>query len=205
MVKAADEMKGNGAFGPLTQEVVSSIEALLVVASEPLSASEISDMLAVDLEVVAESISTLRRFYDESRRAFYLAEIGGGYQIRTRPEFESVVKRYIDLSYKERLSKAALEVLAIVAYRQPISRAQITHIRGVNSDATLRLLVERGYIESKERDDGPGKALLFRTTRLFLERLGLYSLEELPPLDEFVPDARVVEDLEEALFSDSSS
>ncbi len=189
----------------LVDKVLPQVEALLVVAPEPLSIVEMSRLLEVDANVVVESVSTLKTFYDETHRAFYLAEIGGGHQIRTRATFESVVKRYINSSYKDRLSKAALEVLAIVAYRQPISRSEITQIRGINSDATVRLLIEKGYIEAKERSDGPGQAWLYRTTRLFLERLGLFSLADLPRLDEFVPDAKAVEDLEEALFSDRES
>ncbi len=189
----------------LVDKVTAQVEALLVVASEPLSVVEMTRLLEVDTNVTSEAVSILKSFYDKTRRAFYLAEIGGGYQIRTRSAFEYVVKRYVDSSYKDRLSKAALEVLAIVAYRQPISKSEITQIRGVNSDATVRLLVERGYVEAKERNDGPGQAWLYRTTKLFLERLGLFSLEDLPSLDAFVPDAKAVEDLEEALFSDGES
>ncbi|SHE75620.1 segregation and condensation protein B [Ferrithrix thermotolerans DSM 19514] len=184
------------------RHLAAQVEALLIVAAEPITADEIAKLVGVEIPFAVEALGCLEEFYEQSRRAFYLAHIGGGFQIRTRPEFEGVVKRYVDFNYSDRLSKAALEVLSIVAYRQPISKAQISQIRGVNSDATVRLLLDKGYLEAKERDSGPGQAYLYRTTKLFLERLGLYSLDDLPKLDGYVPDARFVENLERTLILD---
>jgi segregation and condensation protein B len=182
-----------------------AVEALLLIASEPLSIEELCRHIDVDAALVREALSELDTHYRESKRGFYLAEIAGGYQLRTRPEIYALVRSYVAENYGAKLSRAALETLAIVAYRQPISRTQVSEIRGVNADGVMRLLVTRGYIEATHRDTGPGQAALYSTTTRFLERLGLYSIEELPPLNEFVPTIEDVEALEAALFGDDES
>ena len=125
--------------------------------------------------------------------------MAGGYRFQSHPDQAPYVERFVLEGQSARLSAAALETLAIVAYKQPISRAQIAAIRGVNVDGVVRTLEQRGYIEELARDPGPGQAVLYGTTRLFLERLGLGSLDDLPPLGQFVPGAEVVEQLEHGL------
>lgn len=179
-----------------------SLEALLIVASEPITIKEMGRIAGGNDEDLRQALTTLQREYDESQRGFYLAEIAGGYQLRTRPEFERVVKEYVADTYSARLSGAALETLAVVAYRQPVSRSQISSIRGVNSDGVVRMLAARGYIAPTHRDSGPGQASLYTTTSRFLERLGLYSIDDLPVLSEFVPSIEAAEAIEAALLGE---
>jgi segregation and condensation protein B len=128
-----------------------------------------------------------------------LVKIAGGWRYQTAPDLAAYVERFALEGQSARMSAAALETLAIVAYKQPLSRAQISAIRGVNVDGVMRTLQQRGYIEEVARDPGPGQAVLFGTTTLFLEKLGISSLDDLPPLGEFVPSAEVVEALEQGL------
>ena len=125
-----------------------------------------------------------------------LVKVAGGYRFQSHPDLTGYVERFVLEGQSARLSSAALETLAIVAYKQPISRAQVASIRGVNVDGVIRTLEQRGYIAEIARDPGPGQAVLFGTTSLLLERLGLASLEDLPPIAAFVPGADVVEALE---------
>lgn len=176
-----------------------SVEALLIVATEPITLEEIASISGMTLVEVSSCLSQLGEFYRQSGRAFFLATSGGGYQIRTISEYEGVVRSFVENNYSERLSKAALEVLAIIAYRQPISKAQIAKIRGVNSDSVVKLLQDRGYIETRDRDSGPGQARLYRTTKVFLEKMGIFSLRDLPDISDFVPSAVDVEAIETKL------
>ena len=128
-----------------------------------------------------------------------LAHVAGGYRYQTHPAFAQYVERFVLEGQHVRLSGPALETLAIVAYKQPISRAQVSSIRGVDVESTLSTLVQRGYVAEVARDPGPGLAVLYGTTTTFLERLGLDSLASLPPLGDFVPDAGIVEALERGL------
>jgi segregation and condensation protein B len=130
--------------------------------------------------------------------------VAGGYRYQSHPDLAPYVERFVLEGQSARLSAAALETLAIVAYKQPISRAQIASIRGVDPDAVLRTLQTRGYVDQVGRDPGPGQAVLWGTTRQFLERLGLDSVAELPPIADFVPGAEVVEALEAGLRVDTS-
>ncbi|HWD24426.1 MAG TPA: SMC-Scp complex subunit ScpB, partial [Acidimicrobiales bacterium] len=131
--------------------------------------------------------------------------VAGGFRFQSHPAYAGHVERFILDDAPQRLSGAALETLAIIAYKQPISRAQIAQIRGVNADGVVRMLTERGYIGPVGRDDGPGLAILFGTTSLFLERLGLDRIEELPALEMFVPDVDIVEGLERILRPERES
>jgi segregation and condensation protein B len=131
-----------------------------------------------------------------------LARVAGGYRFQTHPELAPYVERFVLEGQHSRLSVPALETLAIVAYKQPISRGQVSAIRGVNVEATMTTLLQRGYVEEVGRDPGPGQAVLYGTTRLFLERLGLHSVADLPSLGDFIPDASVVEALERGLRID---
>lgn len=178
---------------------LSAIEAVLLVALEPVSAKLLAELLEVSPERVELLCDTLADEYERTERGIQLARIAGGFRLQSHPAYSGYVERFILDDAPQRLSAAALETLAIVAYKQPISRAQIAQIRGVNADGVIRHLTQRGYVEAVGRDEGPGLAVLFGTTDTFLERLGLASLDDLPPLERFVPDAATVELLEEVL------
>ena len=124
---------------------------------------------------------------------------GGGYRYQTHPDLAPYVERFANRDVSHRLSTAALETLAIVAYRQPVSRAQIAALRGVNADGVVRLLEQRGYVVAVGRAQGPGQPVLYGTTDLFLERLGLDDLSQLPPVEDFLPGVDVVAELEDGL------
>jgi segregation and condensation protein B len=145
----------------------------------------------------------LAEAYEAEDRGFVLVKVAGGYRFQSHPDLAPYVERFVLEGQSARLSSAALETLAIVAYKQPISRAQVSAIRGVNVDSVLHTLQQRGLIEEIDRDPGPGLAVLYGTSRTFLERLGLDSLDNLPGLGQFVPGAEVVEALEQGLLPDS--
>ncbi len=176
-----------------------AIEAVVMVATEPVSSQLLSELLEVSVERIEELCAVMSQAYEEEERGFELAHIAGGYRFQSHPAYHGYVERFILDEVPSRLSPAALETLAIVAYKQPISRAQIAQIRGVNADGVIRLLTQRGYVEMVGRDEGPGQAILFGTSQTFLERLGLESIGNLPPLETFVPDVSTVELLEQAL------
>jgi len=176
-----------------------AIEAVVLASTEPVEARLLAQLVELPVTRVEELCDELAREYEESERGFVLAKVAGGYRFQTHPDLAPYVERFVLDGQHARLSGAALETLAIVAYKQPISRGQMSAIRGVNVEATLTTLLHRGYVQEVGRDPGPGAAVLFGTTREFLERLGLPSLDDLPPLGDFVPDASVVEALERGL------
>lgn len=176
-----------------------AIEAVLMVASEPVAPGLLAELLEVPTERIEAICDELAAGYANEERGFVLARVAGGYRFQSHPDQERFVERFMLEGQSSRLSAAALETLAIVAYKQPVSRAQVAAIRGVNVDGVVRALTQRGYIEPVARDPGPGQAVLYGTTPLFLERLGLDNLEQLPPLGDFVPGPEVVEALEEGL------
>ncbi|MBV6507144.1 MAG: Segregation and condensation protein B [Acidimicrobiales bacterium] len=180
-------------------EAKRAIEAVLMVAEEPAEPLLISQLIEQPPEVVEALCHELATEYEREGRGFQLARVAGGYRFQSHEELASYVERFVLVGQTSRLSAAALETLAIVAYKQPISRAQISTIRGVNVDAVMRTLHNRGYVEEIARDPGPGQAVLYGTTRMFLERLALDSVDELPSLGDFVPGADVVEALERGL------
>jgi segregation and condensation protein B len=161
------------------------IEALLFASDAPLSAA---DLLRIDErldeDTVEAVVQELRAEYELSERSFQIYEVAGGYQLLTRPEFVSVLERYDTVPQPARLSAPALEVLAIIAYRQPLGRIEIEDIRGVGSSGVLRTLVDRQLIEPVARGEGLGRPLLYGTTSRFLEHFGFRSLEDLPRPDE---------------------
>jgi segregation and condensation protein B len=179
-----------------------AIEALVLVAEEPLTSHLLAQLLEVAPPVVDELCRELADGYDADGRGFQLVRVAGGWRYQTHPDQAPYVERLVLEGQSGKLSAAALETLAIVAYKQPLSRAQVASIRGVSVDGVMRTLQQRGYIDEIGKDPGPGQAILFGTTRLFLEKLGINSLEELPPLREFVPQADVVEQLERGLRPD---
>lgn len=185
--------------GLVTGDLIRAIEAIIMVATEPVEPSILAQLLEIPVETVIALASELAAAYEEAGHGFQLARIAGGYRYQTHPDMAPYVERFVLDGQRSKLSGAALETLAIVAYKQPISRAQIASIRGVDPDGVLRTLQARGYVDQVGRDPGPGQAVLWGTTASFLEKLGLDSLADLPSIAEFVPDADVVEALEQGL------
>ena len=172
-----------------------ALEALLLLAAEPMSVTDLAQAVGVPEGEVAEALVELAAFYDETGRGFELRELGGGWRYYTRDEYADLVAAYVLEGQQSRLSAAALETLAVIAYRQPIARGRVSAIRGVNVDGVIRTLLGRGLIEEAGHDADSG-AVVFATTSYFLERMGLRSLDELPPLAPHLP---AVEDLEAEL------
>ena len=176
-----------------------AIEAVVMAATEPVESRLLAELLEMPVTRVETLCDELAAEYEDADRGYVLARVAGGYRFQTHPDLAPYVERFVLDGRHSRLSAPALETLAIVAYKQPISRGQVSAIRGVNVEATMTTLLQRGYVEEVGRDPGPGQAVLYGTTTSFLERLGLHSLRDLPPLGDFVPDASVVEALERGL------
>lgn len=183
----------------LGDEVDRALEAIVLVAEEPISTNLLAQLTEVAAAEVYRRLVVLAEGYRQQRRGFQLVEVAGGWRYQSHPELAAYVERYVLDGQSSRLSAAALETLAIVAYKQPVSRAQVASIRGVNADGVMRTLQQRGLITEVARDPGPGLAAMYGTTRLFLERLGLNRIENLPPLGAFVPPGEVLEALEAGL------
>jgi segregation and condensation protein B len=183
----------------VASELVRAIEAIVMVADQPVSVDLLAQLTEVPAARVEELCSELALSYEAEDRGFQLHKVAGGYRYASHEDLAPYVERYVLEGQSTRLSAAALETLAIVAYKQPVSRGQISAVRGVDAEGVLRTLVQRGYVVEVARDPGPGQAVLYGTTQSFLERLGLDRLEDLPVLSQFVPEASVVEALEEGL------
>jgi len=183
-------------------ETVRAIEAIVMVAVEPVAPDLLAQLLEQPTAVIERLCSQLSAAYDEAGHGFQMVKVAGGYRYQSHAELAPYVERFLLDGQRARMSGAALETLAIVAYKQPLSRAQIASIRGVDPDGVLRTLQARGYVTEVARDSGPGQAILYGTTPTFLEKLGLNSLSDLPPIAEFVPGADVVEALEYGLRID---
>ncbi|SNT47276.1 segregation and condensation protein B [Actinomadura meyerae] len=164
-----------------------SIEAILLVVDEPVTEMTLAQLLERPRGEVAETLRELAAEYTEQGRGFDLREVAGGWRFYTRDVCAPVVERFVTDGQQARLTQAALETLAVVAYRQPVSRARVSAIRGVNSDGVMRTLTLRGLIEDAGQDP-ESQAHLYRTTGYFLERLGLRDLDELPELAPYLPD-----------------
>jgi segregation and condensation protein B len=159
-----------------------SLEALLFISDEPVTSAVLAQALGTGRAEVDAWCEELARGYEERGAGITLRNVAGGWRLTTHPEAAPVVEQFVLASRHVRLTKAALETLSIVAYKQPVTRHQVSAIRGVNADGVLRALVDRGLIEEAGRDEGPGRPLLYATTPMFLERLGLASLAALPSL-----------------------
>ena len=180
-------------------DAVRAIEAVVMVSPEPVEPQLLAQLLEVPVATVEALCRRLAETYDDAGHGFQLVRVAGGYRFQSHPDLAPYVERFVLEGQSARLSAAALETLAIVAYKQPVSRAQVAAIRGVDPEGVMRTLQARGYITEVARDPGPGQAVLWGTTPLFLEKLGLNSLADLPPLADFVPGAEVLEALEEGL------
>jgi segregation and condensation protein B len=176
-----------------------AIESIVLVAHDPVPAELLAQLLEQPTVLIEQWCEELASGYAEDAHGFELVHVAGGFRYQTATDLTPYVERFLLHDQRARLSGAALETLAIVAYKQPISRAQVAAIRGVDPDGVLRTLQARGYIDEVGRDPGPGQAILYGTTNSFLEKLGLPSLDDLPPIAEFIPSAEVVEALETGL------
>jgi len=182
------------------------VEALVFAADGPLKTERIAEVLDVDPSVVAESLSALEHDYTESGRGFFLQQVGGGYQLRTRPEYADYLRR-LGRNRPFKFSRPALESLAIIAYRQPITRAEVEYLRGVDSGSVIKTLLEKRLVRILGKKDVPGKPMIYGTTRQFLELFGLPELSALPTLREFselLPEQEFVEGGESLLLVDTA-
>jgi len=165
-------------------ETKSIIEAVLFAADKPVSVEQFAIIVEMDYNTVEKLIHELQQEYDETKRSFQIIEIANGFQICTRSEYASWIKKYYTTEVSSRLSSSSLEALAIVAYKQPVTRAEIEEIRGVSSDSVIHTLLERNLISIIGRKDAPGRPLMYGTTTEFLIHFGLRDLSELPSIDE---------------------
>lgn len=171
----------------LEPELRKALEAILLVVEEPVDANTLAQVLETPTEQVAATLANLREEYLQQGRGFVLREAGGGWRLYTDPGAAAYVERFVTHGKTSRLSQAALETLAIVAYKQPVTRAQISEIRGVEADGAVRSLVSRGLVVELGRDPAPGQPLLYGTSQSFLERLGLSDVSDLPGLPDLAP------------------
>ena len=180
------EVEGETLAIPLA-DLRPALEAVLMVADQPLDEVSLATAVGYPVAEVAEALAALATEYDESGRGFELRNVAGGWRFYTREEFAPVVERFVLDGQQARLTQAALETLAVVAYKQPVSRSRVSAIRGVNVDGVMRTLLTRGLVEEAGTDAETG-AHLYRTTSYFLERIGVTSLDQLPELAPFLPD-----------------
>ena len=176
-----------------------AVEALLFVADEPLSAARVATVLEADVGDVTSALEELAATYQSEERGVQLREVAGGWRFYTHPAYHELIERFVLSWDTRRLSQAALEALSVIAYHQPVTRAGVNAVRGVNSDAVIASLMEKGLVREVGREKSAGNAILYGTTRTFLEKFGLKDLSELPPLDEFAPDAETEQAIRDRL------
>lgn len=160
-----------------------AIEGILFAAGEPVKAAKLAAVLECSTEEAENAVAELKEEYERDHRGFYIIDILEGYQICSRPEYYTYIQEILGEQRLQPLSNAAMEALAIIAYKQPITRGQIEQVRGVNSDGCVNRLFERGLIEEKGRLDAPGRPILYVTTDTFLRSFGLKDPNDLPPID----------------------
>ena len=188
-------------FGGLPDShIPAAIEALLFVSDEPVGALVLADMLEVDVKTVQKALDVLRERLSDEESGVQLREVAGGWRLYTHPRYHALIEKYVISWDTRRLSQAALETLAVIAYCQPITRAGIASVRGVNSDSPVNSLVEKGLVREAGKDSStPGQPMLYATTRSFLEKFGLASVRDLPDIDQFAPDEESRELIRERL------
>jgi len=164
------------------------LEAILLVADEPVPATTLAELVGARLTQVESMLIDLAGEYAAQGRGFVLRAVAGGWRLYTHPAARDVVEAYLRAGTQSRLTRAALETLAVVAYRQPVTRHQVAAVRGVNVDGVFRTLAMRGLIHEVGHEEGPGQAALYGTTPAFLEQLGLNSLDQLPPIKDYLPE-----------------
>lgn len=175
------------------------LESLLFVADRPLNSGRLAQVTEMDESTVKKVLANLAEEYSRKNRGFQLREIGGGWRLYTHPGYASYVEKLVLSSDYRRLTQAALETLAIVAYKQPVARVEINAIRGVNAEAVLSSLIDKELIKEVGRENSPGQPILYGTTQQFLEAFGLKDISELPSLEEFAPDEKTCQQIEERL------
>lgn len=176
-----------------------ALEALLFVSDEPVSIAHLARALEAEEAVVASALSELQAEYLAEERGFQLREAAGGWRLYTHPAYHEQIESYILSWDTRRITQAALEALAVIAYHQPVTRAGVNAVRGVNSEGVISSLVDKGLVRETGRDKNHNNAILYGTTRSFLEKFGLKSLDDLPPLEEFAPDPRTERAIRERL------
>jgi segregation and condensation protein B len=172
----------------------SALEAVLMVVDEPVTELALASALELPVEDVRSHLEALEADYAEAQRGFTLRNVAGGWRVYSRADYAPVVEKFVLDGQQAKLTQASLETLAVIAYRQPVSRARVSAVRGVNVDGVVRTLLSRGLIEELE-DHGESGAILYGTTSYFLQRMGLRSLDELPALAPYLPDADVIDEL----------
>ena len=177
-----------------TPSLRTALEAILMVVDEPVGEVVLAQVNERPTDEVGSALRGLAAEYDEAERGFELRQVAGGWRFYTRASASAYVERFVLDGQHARLTQAALETLAVVAYRQPVSRARVSAVRGVNVDGVMRTLVSRGLVEEAGHD-GEGGSILYRTTSYFLERLGLNSLDDLPELAPFLPELDALDDV----------
>ena len=182
-------------------ELRPALEAVLMVADQPLDAVALATAVGYPVAEVVAALQLLAEEYDEQGRGFELRNVAGGWRYYTRDDYAAVVEGFVLEGQQARLTQAALETLAVVAYKQPVSRARVSAIRGVNVDGVMRTLLTRGLVEEAGEDHSTG-AHLYRTTGYFLERIGVESIDELPELAPYLPDLADLEDELETVASE---
>lgn len=178
---------------------LAALEAVLFVTEHPVPARELAEVLELSVKRVDELLAELDEQLKARNAGLILKTSAGGWRLYSHPDAYSYLERFSSSATARRLSSAAMETLAVIAYRQPVSRSQISDIRGVDSDSAVRTLERLGLVEEKERLNVPGNPAVYRTTDIFLEKLGLHDLADLPPLADHVPPAQFVDTLEESL------
>jgi segregation and condensation protein B len=177
-----------------------ALEAVLMVVEEPVTELALASTLQLPPPQVSSLLAELKDDYERAGRGFELREVAGGWRMFSRAEYAPVVERFVIDGQQARLTQASLETLAVVAYRQPVSRSRVSAVRGVNVDGVMRTLVTRGLVEERGTD-GESGAILYGTTSYFLERLGLTSIDELPALAPFLPEVDALDDMASGVSS----
>jgi segregation and condensation protein B len=178
---------------------LAALEAVLFVTEHPVPITELAEVLELSVPRVEELLDTLRAQMEERESGLVLKAAAGGWRLYSQPDAYPYLERFSSSATARKLSPAAMETLAVIAYRQPVSRGQIAEIRGVDSDSAVRTLERLGLVEEKERLSIPGNPAVYRTTDLFLEKLGVDDLAQLPPLADHVPPAQFVDTLEDSI------
>ena len=176
-----------------------ALEALLLVSSDPVSASVLAQALDIAPGEAASLLAELKVEYEEANRGFQLREVAGGWRLFTHPAYHDVVEAYVLSWDTQKLSQAALETLSVIAYHQPVTRETVKGIRGVNSDGVISSLVDKGLVREMGRDPQRSQAILYGTTNAFLEKFGLRSTRDLPDLEQFAPDEQARQFIRERL------
>lgn len=182
------DVVGSVAEGVVEHDLASAIEAMLFITNDPVDARTLADQLGAPIDQVDEALRSLQESFAQQDRGIQLNERAGGWRLVTHPRYHELLEKYVVSWDKRKLSQAALETLAIVAYCQPVTRNDVSAIRGVSSDSSVSSLVEKGYLREVGVMEPPSNATLYGTTKTFLERFGLRSINDLPDLESFAPD-----------------